>query len=106
MLYCARTVVKPEILIVEPTGKEAAHALAPLVESGVRIAARLRPDPDLPVDVPLPGGILHSQRSAGRHQHRARPGPGAGLLRPALGLLPQPGLGSEQPLPRLVPSGF
>src|SRR5450756_3021132 len=75
MLYYARTIVKPEFRILKPTGKEAAHALVPLVESGVRIAPRLRPDPDLPVDVPLPGGILHSQRSAGRHQHRARPGP-------------------------------
>ena len=41
MLYYAGTIVKPEIPIVEPTGKEAAHALVPLVESGVRIAARL-----------------------------------------------------------------
>src|ERR1035441_4484383 len=82
MLYYTGSSVMPEIPIVEPTGKEAAHALAPLVESGVRIAVRLRPDPDLPVDVPLPGGILHSQGSAGGHQHRARPGPGAGLLLP------------------------
>jgi len=50
MLYYARTIVKPENRILEPTGKEAAHALVPLVESGVRIAVRLRPLPDLPVD--------------------------------------------------------
>src|ERR1039458_8261230 len=101
MLYCAWTIVKPDNRNIEPTGKEAAHALAPLVESGVRIAVRLRPDPDLPVDVPLPGGILHSQGSAGGHQHRARPGPGAGLLRPAPGLLPQPGPRSEKAYQRM-----
>jgi hypothetical protein len=50
MLYYARTIVKPESRILEPTGKEAAHALAPLVESGLRVAVRLRPDPDLPMD--------------------------------------------------------
>src|ERR1019366_2724174 len=106
MLYYARTIVKPENRILEPTGKEAAHALVRLVESGVRIALRLRPLPDLPVDVPLSGGILHSQGSARRHQHRARPRPGASLLRPAPGLLPQLGPGSEQALPRLVRSGL
>src|ERR1035441_4243197 len=73
MLYFLRTIVKPEIPIIEPTGKEAAHALVRLVKSGVRIALRLRTLPHLPVDVPLPGRILHSQRSARRHQHRARP---------------------------------
>src|ERR1017187_9866985 len=104
MLYYAGTNVKPENRILELPGKEAAHALVPLVESGVRIAARLRPLPDLPVDVPLPGRILYSQRSAGRHQHRVRPGPGAGLLRPPPGLLPQPGPGSGQTHPRLVRS--
>src|ERR1035441_8059763 len=89
MLYFARTIVKPKNRNSEPPGKEAAHALVPLVESGVRIALRLRTLPDLPVDVPLPGRILHSQRSARRHQHRARPGPRAGLLRPPPGLLPR-----------------
>src|ERR1039458_5602978 len=68
-------------------------ALEPLVESGVRIAVRLRADPDLPVDVPLPGGNDHAQGSPGGHQHRALPGPGAGLLRPPPGLLPQLGPG-------------
>src|ERR1017187_848256 len=106
MLYYTGIIVKPENRNIEPTGKEAAHALVPLVESGVRIAVRLRPDSDLPVDVPLPGGNLHSQGSAGGHQHRARPGPGAGLLRPAPGLLPQPGPRSEQAYPRLVRSGL
>src|ERR1039458_5054350 len=106
MLYFLRTIVKPEIPIIEPTGKEAAHALVRLVESGVRIALRLRTLPHLPVDVPLPGRILHSQRSARRHQHRARSGPGAGLLRPAPGLLPSPGPGSGQAHPRLVRSGL
>src|SRR5437879_13741420 len=77
------------------------HALEPLVESGVRITVRLRSDPDLPVDVPLPGGILHSQGSPGGHQHRARPGPGAGLLRPPPGFLPLPGPASGQRLASL-----
>src|ERR1035437_4118265 len=106
MLYYERTIVKPEIPIGEQTGKEAAHALVLLVEFGLRIAPRLRPLPDLTVDVPLPGGILHSQGSAGRHQHRARLGPGAGLLRPAPGLLPEPGPGSGVTHPRLVRSGL
>src|SRR5665647_2477642 len=104
MLYYTRTIVKPENRILEPTDKEAAHALAPLVESGLRIAVRLRPLPDLPMDGALPRGNLHSQGSAGGHQHRARPGPGAGLLRPPPGLLPQPRPGSEQAHPRLVRS--
>src|ERR1700680_3763490 len=67
------------------------HALEPLVESGVRIAVRLRPLPDLPVDVSLPGGNVHSQGSAGGHQYRALPGARTGLLRPPPRLLPQPG---------------
>src|ERR1035441_3092788 len=99
MLYYAQTIVKPENRILELPGKEAAHALVRLVEPGVRIAVRLRPDPDFPVDVPLPGGILHSQRSAGRHQHRARPGPGAGLLRPLLDFFHSPALDLDK-LPR------
>src|ERR1035437_1826572 len=57
MLYFPRTIVKPEIPIIEPTGKEAAHALVRLVESGVRIALRLRTLPHLPVDVPLLAGF-------------------------------------------------
>ena len=65
MLYYARTIVKPENPIVEPTGKEAAHALEPLVASGVRIAARLRPLPDLPMDGALPRGYDHPQGSPG-----------------------------------------
>src|ERR1035438_7389621 len=97
---------QPKYRILEPTGKEAAYALDPLVASGVRIAVRLRPLPDLPMDGALPRGNDHSQGSAGGHQHRARPGPGAGLLRPALGLLPQPGHGFDQAHPRLVRSGF
>src|ERR1035441_10997983 len=48
MLYFPRTIVKPEIPIIGPTGKEAAHALVRLVESGVRIALRLRTLPHLP----------------------------------------------------------
>src|SRR5712692_9648686 len=50
------------------------HALEPLVESSVPIAVRLRPHPDLPVDVPLSGGNDRPQGSAGGHQHRARLG--------------------------------
>src|ERR1035437_7236784 len=70
MLYYAGTIVKPEIPIVEPTGKEAAHALVLLVEFGLRIAPRLRPLPDLPVDVPLPGGILRSEEHTSELQSR------------------------------------
>ena len=66
------------------------------MESGVPIAARLRSLPHLPVDVPLPGRNDRSQRSPGGHQHRALPGPDAGLLRPPPGFLPQLGLGSKQ----------
>src|SRR5213593_5237795 len=58
------------------------HALEPLVESGVRIAARLRSLPHLSVDVPLLGGYDCSQGSPGGHQHRALPVPEASLLRP------------------------
>ena len=54
----------------------------------------------------LPGGIRHSQGSGGRHQHRACPGPGAGLLRPAPGLLPQPRPESKPAHPRLVRPGL
>src|SRR6266852_9005838 len=71
------------------------HALEPLVESGVRITVCLRPHADLPVDVPLSGGNDRPQGSAGRHEHRARPGPEAGWLRQPPGLLPQLGPGSR-----------
>ena len=67
MLYYTAAVVKPENRCIAPPGQEAAHALELLVESGVRFAVRLRPDPNLLVDGALPGGIRHSQRSAGRH---------------------------------------
>src|ERR1017187_10702646 len=79
MLYYAGAIVNPENRKIEPTGKEAAHALEPLVESGVRIAVRLRPDLDFPVDGALSGGYDHPQGSAGGHQHRAGTGLGAGL---------------------------
>src|SRR2546427_12936826 len=106
MLYYTATIVKPEYRSIAPPGWEAAHALESLVVSGVRFAVRLRPDPNLPVDGALPGGIRRSQGSAGRHQHRARPGFGTGLLRPTPGLLPQPRPGSEQAHACLVRSGL
>src|SRR5260370_42505927 len=105
MLYYARTIVKPEYRCIEPPGQEAAHALESLVEAGVRFAVRLRPDPNFPVDGALPGGNDYPQGTAGGHQHRARPGIGARLLRPAPALLPQPGSGSAQAHPRLVSPG-
>src|SRR5258708_25689911 len=88
MLYYARTIVKPENRSIVPPGQEAAHALESLVEAGVRFAVRLRPDPNLPVDGALSCGNGHPQRTAEGHQHRARPGMGARLLRPAPALLP------------------
>src|SRR5437588_12201607 len=106
MLYYTTTVVRSEYRSIAPPGWEAAHALESLVVSGVRFAVRLRPDPNLPVDGALPGGNVHSQGSAGGYQHRARLGPGAGLLRPAPGLLPLPGLGFDQAHPRLVCPGL
>src|SRR6266705_1390202 len=106
MLYLPRIVVKPEYRSIAPPGWEAAHALESLVVSGVRFAVRLRPDPNLPVDGALSGGNNHPEGSAGRYQHRARPGPGAGLLRPAPGLLPQSSLGFDQAHPRLVCPGL
>ena len=102
MLYYARTIVKPENRCIELPGQEAAHALESLVESGVRFAVRLRPDPNLPVDGALSCGNGYPQGTAGGHQHRTRPGIGARLLRPAPGLLPQSGPGSEQAHPCLV----
>src|ERR1035438_7186603 len=97
MLYYARTIVNTENTKLSSSrpARRPLHALEPVVESGVRIAVRLRSLPDLPVDVPLSGGNDRPQGSAGRHQHRARPGPGAGLLRPPPGLLPQSGPGSR-----------
>jgi len=56
MLYYAGRIVKPQNRCIEPPGQEAAHALESLVESGVRVAVRLRPDPNLPVDGALSGG--------------------------------------------------
>ena len=50
MLYYAGAIVNPENPKIVPAGKEATHALVPLVESGVRFAVRLRPDPNLPYD--------------------------------------------------------
>jgi hypothetical protein len=50
MLYYAGTIVNPENPKIVSAGKEATHALVPLVESGVRFAVRLRPDPNLPYD--------------------------------------------------------
>ena len=40
----------------ETTAKGAAHAVETLVGTGVRITSRMRPNPELPVDGPLPGG--------------------------------------------------
>jgi len=88
-----------------PLGR-AAHALDPLVDTGVPIAMRLRPDPNLPVDGSLPGGNDHPTRSRGGLQYRAGPGAARGLLLPAPGLVPQPGPGSKQAHPRLVRSGL
>src|SRR5271157_3756461 len=102
MLYYARTIVKPENRCFEPPGQEAAHALESLVESGVRSAVRLRPDPYLSVDGALSCGYGYPQGTAGGHQHRTRPGIGARLLRPAPGLLPQPGPESAPAHLRLV----
>src|SRR5882672_8139854 len=79
MLYYVATVVKPEIRCIELPGQEAAHALESLVESGVRFAVRLRPDPNLPVDGALSCGNGYPQGTAGGHQHRSRPGIGARL---------------------------
>src|ERR1039457_5879229 len=106
MLYYARTIVKLHNRCIEPPGQEAAHALELLVESGVRVAVRLRPDPNLPVDGALSGGYGYPQGTAGGHQHCTCPGIGARLLRPAPGLLPQPGPKSEQTYPRLVRLGL
>ena len=106
MLYYAEAIVKPENRNIEPTGKEAAHALEPLVDNGVRIAMRLRPDPDLPVDGSLPGGNDHPQGSRGGLQYGASPGATAGLLLPAPGLVPQPGPEFGQAHPRLVRFGL
>ena len=60
MLYYAGAIVNPENRKIEPTGKEAADALEPLVASGVRIAVRLRPAGIL-VRFVL---VLHPQRGA------------------------------------------
>src|SRR5664280_2497481 len=102
MLFYARTIVKPEYRCVEPPGQEAALALESLGESGVRVAVRLRPDPNLPVDGALSCGNGYPQGTAGGHQHRTCPGIGVRLLRPALGLLPQPGPESAPTHLRLV----
>jgi len=80
----------------DPITFSALHALEPLVESDVRIAVRLRPHQDLPVEVPLFGGNDCPQGSAWGTSIVARPRPGAGLFRPPLGFLPQLGLGSKQ----------
>ena len=56
MLYYTRNSVKPEYRSIHSPGQEAAHALELLVESSVRFAVRLRPQPNLPVDGVLPGG--------------------------------------------------
>src|SRR5712675_687338 len=106
MLYYVATVVKPEIRCIELPGQEAAHALESLVESGVRFAVRLRPDPNLPVDGALSCGNGYPQGTAGGHQHRSRPGIGARLLRPAPGLLPQSGPESAPTHLRLVRPGL
>jgi hypothetical protein len=69
---------QPEDRNIEPTAKATAHALEPLVDTGVRIAVRLRPDPDLPVDGSLPGGNDHPPGSRGGLQYRAGPGAAGG----------------------------
>ena len=102
MLFYARTIVKPEYRCVEPPGQEAALALESLGESGVRVAVRLRPDPNLPVDGAVSCRYGYPQGTAGGHQHRSCPGIGARLLRPAPGLLPQPGPESAPTHLRLV----
>jgi len=96
----------PNNRCIELPGQEAAHALEPLVESGVRSAVRLRPDPHLPVDGALSCGNGYPQGTAGGHQHRSCSGIGARLLRPAPGLLPQPGPEFEQAHLRLVRPGL
>src|SRR5260370_17212312 len=106
MLYYVATVVKPEIRCIELPGQEAAHALESLVESGVRFAVRLRPDPNLPVDGALSCGNGYPQGTAGGHQHRTCPGIGARLLRPAPGLLPHPRPDSPSTHPPLVHLGL
>src|ERR1035437_6966903 len=85
----SKIIVNPENRIIKPTGKEADDALESLLDSGVPIEVRMRQKQNLLVDGPLSGGNDHSQRAAGRNQHGARFGSGAGLLRPAAGLLPQ-----------------
>src|ERR1017187_5485114 len=106
MLYYVAAVVTPENRSIEPPGQAAAHALHSLVASGVRFAVRLGPDTNLPVDGAVSGGNGYPQGTAGGHQHRARPGIGARLLRPAPGLLPQSGFGSDQTHPCLVCPGL
>ncbi len=46
-------------------GKEAAHALETLVETRVRVAVRVCPNPNVPVDGRLPGGNDDTQGSDG-----------------------------------------
>src|SRR5664279_3997534 len=55
--------VKPQNRCIAPPGQEAAHALESLVESGVRVAARLRPDPNFPVDGALSCGYGYPARN-------------------------------------------
>ena len=52
MLCYGTGVVNPAGMINVPTGNEVAHALETLVGTGVRVALRLRPNPNVPVDAP------------------------------------------------------
>ena len=86
--------------------EEAVDALERLVAAGMRFAPCLRSHPLLPLDVCLPGGLLHPQGSPGRYQHRARPGPAVRLLRSPARPLPQPRCGPAPAHPRLVCAGL